>query len=234
MTAARARLWAVLAAAGAGVRFGGELPKQYHQILGRPVIHWSLAPLLARGDIAGVVVLIANRDEHWSGCRPADPRVRTVEGGSTRAASVINGLAALAGEAADDDWIIVHDAARPCLAEADLDHLIRRLGDEPVGGLLALPVADTLKREAGGRVADTVDRQRLWRALTPQMFRYGALRAALTATPDVTDESAALERAGQRPVLVPGRGDNLKAVSYTHLTLPTTCNLCRSRWSPYH
>jgi 2-C-methyl-D-erythritol 4-phosphate cytidylyltransferase len=221
VTAARARLWAVLAAAGAGVRFGGELPKQYHRILGRPVIHWSLAPLLARSDLADIVVLIANRDEHWSACRPVDSRVRTVEGGSTRAASVINGLEALADQADDDDWIIVHDAARPCLAAADLDHLIRRLWDEPVGGLLALPVADTLKREAGGRVAGTVDRQRLWRALTPQMFRYGPLRAALTATPDVTDESAALERAGHRPVLVPGRGDNLKVTTQDDLAQAT-------------
>lgn len=213
MSVPRARLWAVLAAAGSGVRFGAEVPKQYQPILGRPVIRWSLAPLLARSELVGLIVVLAQRDEHWSACEPEDARVTTIVGGPTRASSVANGLEALAGAALDSDWVIVHDAARPCLAESDLDVLIRRLHDEPVGGLLGVPVADTLKREAGGRVAETVDRQRLWRALTPQMFRYGLLRAALAAAPDVTDEAAALERAGHRPLLVAGRGDNIKVTT---------------------
>ena len=208
-----ARLWAVLAAAGSGVRFGADRPKQYHDLRGTAVIRWSLAPFLARSDLAGILVVVAAGDEYWSGCRPQDERIETIPGGSTRAASVANAVAALAGRADEDDWVIVHDAARPCLTGADLDQLIRRLADEPDGGLLGVPVADTLKREAGGRVAATVDRSRLWRALTPQMFRFGLLREALAAASGVTDEAGAMEQAGHRPVLVPGRGDNIKVTT---------------------
>lgn len=213
MTTPAGRLWAVLPAAGSGVRFGGGTPKQYQQIQGRAMLAWSLAPLLARDDLAGVVVALAPGDEHWDGCRPDDERVVSVVGGATRAGSVASALAALAPRAADTDWIIVHDAARPCLAASDLGRLIERLADDPVGGLLAVPVTDTIKREADGRVAATVDRRGLWRALTPQMFRYGPLRDALAVSPDVTDEAAALEQAGHRPLLVPGRSDNIKVTT---------------------
>jgi 2-C-methyl-D-erythritol 4-phosphate cytidylyltransferase len=224
----QARLWAVLAAAGSGVRFGAGEPKQYRVIQGRPIIGWSLAPFLARADLAGILVVVAAGDEHWSRCRPDDPRVETVTGGRTRAASVSNALAGLAERAEALDWVLVHDAARPCLTDTDLDHLIRRLADEPVGGLLAAPIADTLKQEAGGRVAATVERSRLWRALTPQMFRYGLLCDALDANPDVTDESAAIERAGHRPLLVPGRGDNIKVTTREDYVLADAVLAARS------
>lgn len=228
MSGPRARLWAVLAAAGSGVRFGAGEPKQYQLIQDRPIIRWSLAPFLARPDLAGILVVVAAGDEHWSKCRPDDARVETVTGGATRSASVANALAGLAGRADELDWIIVHDAARPCLTAADLDHLVRRLADERVGGLLAAPIADTLKREAGGRVAATVERSRWWRALTPQMFRYGLLREALNAAPDVTDEAAALERAGHRPLLVTGRGDNIKVTTREDLVLAQAVLAARS------
>jgi len=209
-----ARLWAVVPAAGAGQRFGSDLPKQYQPIGGIPVIRWSLAPLLDRPDVRGVVVALAADDAHGPRIIPEDPRVETTTGGSTRAASVVRALAALADRAAADDWVIVHDAARPCLSGADLTRLIDRLADESVGGLLATPVSDTLKREADGVVSETVDRQGLWRALTPQMFRYSLLRDALAAADgEVTDESSAIERAGLRPVLVKGRGDNIKVTT---------------------
>lgn len=228
MTASTGRLWAVVAAAGTGTRFGAQTPKQYQQIKGRAVILWALAPLLARSDVAGVAVVVAAGDGRWEECRPADDRLATAVGGSTRAASVASGLAAFAGRAADDDWLLVHDAARPCLADEDLDRLIRRLADDPVGGLLAAPVADTLKRERDGRVAATVDRGRLWRALTPQMFRYGLLRGALAAAPDATDEAAAVERAGYRPLLVAGRADNLKVTTREDLALARAVLAARS------
>ena len=229
MSAHPGRLWAVMPAAGAGLRFGAGLPKQYQLIAGVPVIRWSLAPLLDRSDVRGIVVALAADDEHGPRIMPSDPRVETTTGGSTRAASVACALAALADRAAADDWVIVHDAARPCLTGADLERLIVRLADEPVGGLLAAPVSDTLKREDGGAVAETVDRQGLWRALTPQMFRYSLLRDSLAAAAgQVTDESSAIERAGMRPLLVAGRGDNIKVTTRDDLEQATAILADRS------
>ena len=229
MSAHPGRLWAVMPAAGASLRFGAGLPKQYQLIGGVPVIRWSLAPLLGRSDVRGIVVALAADDEHGPRIMPSDPRVETTAGGSTRAASVACALAALADRAGADDWVIVHDAARPCLTGADLEHLIVRLADEPVGGLLAAPVSDTLKREEGGAVAETVDRQGLWRALTPQMFRYSLLRDSLAAAAgQVTDESSAIERAGMRPLLVAGRGDNIKVTTRDDLEQATAILADRS------
>jgi 2-C-methyl-D-erythritol 4-phosphate cytidylyltransferase len=146
---------------------------------------------------------------------PAGVEVRTVPGGAERCHSVLNALELLAGHAAADDWVLVHDAARPCLRPADLACLLDTLAEDPVGGLLAVPVRDTMKRaDIGDRVETTVDRNGLWHALTPQMFRLQALREALgkaiAAGVLVTDEAAAMEWAGHRPRLVAGAGDNLK------------------------
>jgi 2-C-methyl-D-erythritol 4-phosphate cytidylyltransferase len=212
----RARRWAVVVAAGRGERFGGSAPKQYTPLLGRPALAWSLAALLASPAVDGVVVALAPGDKRWKRLPESrDPRVQTCVGGDRREASVANALAALAPQARDGDWVIVHDAARPCLTREDLDALIHATRRDAVGGLLAVPVPDTLKADdGGGRSARTVDRSGLWRALTPQMFRYGLLRRALALCIErergITDEASAVEALGLKPRLVPGRADNIK------------------------
>ena len=211
-----ARLFAVVPAAGRGERFGGRRPKQYVELLGRPVLSWSLGSLLAVSSVRAVIVALSEGDRRFARLPEArDPRVRTCLGGERRELSVANALDALRGEARDEDWVLVHDAARPCLHPSDVRTLVAALADDPVGGLLALPVGDTLKAVAAdGRCERTVPREGLWRALTPQMFRYGVLRRALRLNLEreraVTDEAAAVEALGLRPRLVTGRPDNIK------------------------
>ncbi len=212
----RVRRWAVVVAAGRGRRFGGETPKQYVRLLDRPVLSWSLAALLAVPSIDAVVVALARGDRRWRGIRESsDSRVSTCPGGERREQSVANALEALAHRAQDSDWVLVHDAARPCLRGEDLRGLIKATRSDPVGGLLAVPVTDTLKADDGhGRSSRTAPRELLWRALTPQMFRYGLLKRALALCIDrerlVTDEASAIEALGLRPLLVRGRSDNIK------------------------
>jgi 2-C-methyl-D-erythritol 4-phosphate cytidylyltransferase len=212
----RARRWAVVVAAGRGQRFGGDVPKQYISLLGRPVLSWSLGALLAEPSIEGIVVALARGDRRWRRVAESrDPRVGTCVGGDRREESVANALEALSNRAQDSDWVLVHDAARPCLRREDLAGLIAATRNDPVGGLLAVPVADTLKADDGhGRSSRTAPRELLWRALTPQMFRYGLLKRALALCIDrerpVTDEASAIEALGLRPLLVRGRSDNIK------------------------
>jgi len=214
MTGNEAPLWVVVPAAGSGARFGAERPKQYLPLAGRTVIEWALRPFLGRPGISGIAVVVAPGDSHWSALDLASERVFAVDGGAERAVSVLNGLVELRRRGQPADWVMVHDAARPCLTDGDLDGLIASVGDDQAGGLLAVPVQDTLKREKECRAVETVDRRFIWRALTPQMFRldalYQALSSAIESGATVTDESSAMERAGIRPVLVPGRGDNIK------------------------
>lgn len=216
--------WVVIPAAGSGARFGGDTPKQYLPLAGRTVIQWAMEPFLARDDVAGIVVVVAPEDRVWGTIRPASEKLVTAIGGSQRARSVLNGLEALSDRADSEDWVLVHDAARPCLAGDDLGKLIDVIVGEETGGLLAVPVPDTLKlADAGDRVEATLDRSAVWRALTPQMFRHGplidALRSSLTAGAEVTDESSAMERAGLRPRLVAGRPDNIKITRPEDLVL---------------
>ena len=204
-------LWVVIPAAGIGSRFGDGTPKQYRQLAGKAVIEWALQPFLERTDIAGIVVAVADEDNRWL----TDQKVMIAAGGSERSESVLNALLALREKADDLDWVLVHDAARPCLDSGDLDRLIKTLDGDPVGGLLATPVHDTLKRGDGdGRVESTVERRGLWRAMTPQMFRYGllvrAVGKAVAGQLGVTDESMAVELLGERPILIQGRADNMK------------------------
>jgi len=192
-----------------------DVPKQYLRIAGRTILEHALAPLLARSDVAGGVVTLAADDQYWPGL-PAGLRaqVAVAPGGVERCESVLSGLRALA-RASEGDWVLVHDAARPCLDAADLERLITECRLDAVGGLLAVPLADTLKRgDDDTRVLDTVPREGLWRAQTPQMFRHGrlvqALEAALAAGERPTDEAAAIERLGMRPRLVRGSSLNIK------------------------
>lgn len=219
-----ARAWAVVPAAGSGRRMGAPTAKQYLILHGRPLLAHALAPLLACQRIEAVVLVVAPDDTRWQEAISPGPRILTAPGGAERCHSVLNGLEALADRAAAEDWVLVHDAARPCLPAADVDALFEQLAQDPVGGLLALPLADTLKQaDDQGHVLGTVPREGLWRALTPQMFRYGLLRAALAsavaAGVAVTDEAAAMERAGHRPALVAGSGANLKVTTPEDLAL---------------
>jgi 2-C-methyl-D-erythritol 4-phosphate cytidylyltransferase len=285
------RYWLVMPAAGVGRRFGNTKPKQYAPLQGRTVIEWALAPFLADPSCAGVSVSLAADDPYWGEVaeRLAKLPGRTPElifagGGVERSHSVRKGLAALGTRAAADDWVLVHDAARPCLSPSDLQHLLDRLRSHPLGGLLATPAADTLKRastepgtsadsrasatprssaerrkrtyirtephsatesrtndqpgpgaqprpsaeplaipNADPEVAQTIDRAGLWRALTPQMFRYellcDALDRAIANGRLPTDEAQALEWVGEHPVLVQGSAANIKITSADDLVL---------------
>jgi 2-C-methyl-D-erythritol 4-phosphate cytidylyltransferase len=220
------RLWALIPAAGVGRRMGGDVPKQYLPLGGKTVLEHALDALARHPAIDGLV-LVLGADDPRAPTFPDQVQGKPLmlaTGGVERSDSVLNGLEWLAGQADDQDWVLVHDAARPCLRREDLDRLIETLRDHPVGGLLAVPVRDTMKRaDAGNTVRETVDRDDLWHALTPQMFRLGPLREALRAARaqglPVTDDASAMERAGHAPLLVEGHGDNLKITRPEDLAL---------------
>ena len=217
------RHFAIVPAAGSGARFGAEKPKQYLDLLGRPLIYHTLAVLTACPDIERVWVVLSPDDRDWNqhDWSELGPKLETLRcGGTTRAESVTNGLQAAAMVATDADWVLVHDAARPCLSLAMLDALFSELAEDPVGGILAVPVADTIKRaDAKQRVAATEPRDGLWQAQTPQMFRYGQLKKALEMTSNVTDEAGAIEAAGLKPRLVKADSTNLKVTYPADLAL---------------
>jgi 2-C-methyl-D-erythritol 4-phosphate cytidylyltransferase len=209
------RCFALVPCAGIGARSGAGVPKQYALIAGRAMVAHTLAALARVPRIVETLVVLAPDDERFEACvtglAPGNWRALRC-GGASRAASVAAGLAALAeGGARDVDWVLVHDAARCLVEPAWVERLIDACFDDAVGGLLALPLADTLKQEHQGRVAATLDRQGKWAAQTPQMFRLGMLRAALAAAgPDVTDEASAIEAQGRAPLLVAGELANFK------------------------
>ena len=203
---------ALVPAAGFGARMGIEMPKQYLDLAGQPMIWHAISTLCACPDIKTVFVVLAPADEYfaqydWSHCE--DKLVTLYCGGATRAESVANGL--LVSELEGDDWVLVHDAARPCLTQSLLNKMIAELRDDPVGGILAAPVADTLKRaDAQQRIACTVPREGLWQAQTPQMFRAGLLAEGLARSSNVTDEASAIEALGLQPKLVASDSNNFK------------------------
>ncbi|MEW6514493.1 MAG: 2-C-methyl-D-erythritol 4-phosphate cytidylyltransferase [Pseudomonadota bacterium] len=206
--------YALIPAAGGGSRMTAECPKQYLSLAGKPLIWHALKTLVNVTAIERVFVVLASDDMYWGKYDWTDFAGGLVVlrcGGATRAESVTNGLRAMREHVAADDWVLVHDAARCCLTVAHVEKLIAEIGGDPVGGLLAVPVADTLKRgEEGQRVAATVSRENLWQAQTPQMFRHGMLLDALECAPAVTDEASAIEALGLRPRLVAADATNLK------------------------
>lgn len=211
-----ARVWAVVPAAGRGTRFGGDLPKQYLVVDGAPLIAHALTALFAHDAVEGAVVPVSENDPDWPGWTEfAGKAVQSCIGGATRAASVLAGLQALPGSVRADDFVLVHDGARPNLSLTDLSHLMERGRNDPVGAILAAPVRDTLKRAGDdGGIDATEPRERLWRAFTPQLFRRmqltRALESALADGVEVTDEAMAMERLGLRPLLVEGSESNFK------------------------
>lgn len=210
------RYWAVLPAAGAGSRMGSTLPKQYLSLCGKTVIENTLERLLAFSPLEKLVVVVAKDDTYWPKIPIGQhPKLQAVAGGSERVHSVLNGLKHLSQWADDGDWVLVHDVARPCVRLSDISALIEQLKDHSVGGILACPALDTMKRSnAASELQGTVSREHLWHALTPQMFRLGPLREALESVlakgDIVTDEAAAMESFGYTPLLVPGSRDNIK------------------------
>jgi 2-C-methyl-D-erythritol 4-phosphate cytidylyltransferase len=236
------RFHALIPAAGAGTRVGGETPKQYLPLAGKAMLAHAIDALLAEPRIASVLVVVGAADMRWPAVAAAvgADRKHSVEfatiGGATRFDSVRNGLAALVSRADAEDWVLVHDAARPCVSADELSSLIGTLQGDDVGGLLALPLTDTIKRAHAGRVERTLARDGLWRALTPQMFRLALLRRACDAAAATdeseppTDEAMAIERLGLQPRLVPGAATNIKVTHEADLALAEA--IFRSRAAP--
>lgn len=217
--------WCVIPAAGAGARMGGTTPKQYLQLLGKPMLLRTMERIANHPRVGGLVVALARDDERWPGLVMCQGKtVLTATGGAERAHSVLAALDVLEPLVRPDEIVIVHDAARPAVRHDDLDRLLDAAQAHAVGALLAVPIADTLKRAgAENEVEATVPRENLWRALTPQAFRFGALRDALTDAVvrglAPTDESNSLEVLGKKPLLVEGCADNLKVTRAADLAL---------------
>lgn len=215
------RYWVIVPAAGSGSRMQQDVPKQYLGLLGKTILEHTLAIFVDSLEAAQIVVCLAPSDEHFAKLEVSS-RVETAVGGASRAESVLNGLCAI--DAKGQDWVLVHDAARPCLSKHLLMRLVESLADDQVGGILAVHAKDTLK-QAGEkqRIASTIDRAEVWQAQTPQMFRYGKLKdslsRAMSANAEITDEASALEWAGYAPRLVEGDARNIKVTTPDDLLL---------------
>jgi len=211
-----ARYWVVIPAAGVGKRMAVDKPKQYISVNNKTIIEHTIDCFIKREEIEAVVVVISKTDEYWLALEIAKhKKIITAPGGDERYQSVFNGLQALKDKAKDDDWVLVHDAARPCLSQSAIDRLMINLRSHDVGGILAMPCRDTMKRaNEAGEIIDTVERESLWHAQTPQMFRYEKLFSAIEKILNedivVTDEAMAMEMAGYKPLLVQGHQENIK------------------------
>lgn len=220
-------VWAIVPAAGIGRRMQAKVPKQYLNVNGRPIIETSVGRIGALRFINRIVVMLNPEDTIWPTLALAKhPKIVCQTGGENRYQSVLNGLRYLSTMAADDDWVLVHDAARPCVRLADIYRLMEAIHNHPVGGLLGAPVDSTLKRVgADSEVVETVDRSGLWAAFTPQVFRFRLLLEALEAvdksSKTVTDEATAVEQLGYRPRMVEGNRDNIKVTQPDDLGLAT-------------
>lgn len=216
------RLWAVIPAAGTGRRMGGAIPKQYLSLAGFCVLDITLRAILDETAIDGVFVAVATEDDHFAGCYHASAVTR-INGGPDRARSVFNVLDYLRGDCSPDDWVLVHDAARPCIRQNKLKQLVETVARQDCGAILAAPVVDTLKLAQQGRVTSTVDRSHLWQAHTPQIFRLGelhhAIQQCLQQGFEITDEASAMEQIGKPPVIVPDSRDNIKITEADDLVL---------------
>ncbi len=217
------RFWAVVPAAGVGKRMNADRPKQYLELAGKTVIEHTLLRLLSANIFTAVAVAISKEDPYWPELDVSvHEQVITADGGKERADSVLSALKSIRDLASDEDWVLVHDAARPCITATDINLLIDTLRTDDVGGILALSSHDTLKDVEGKNIVGTLDRSHIWRALTPQMFKYGSLKNALEiaeGNPAITDEASALELQGLQPKIVEGRPDNIKITRPEDLAL---------------
>lgn len=220
MSGRQPKFWALVPAAGKGARMKSNVPKQYLKLGHQSVLEHTLDSLFSCPAIAGIVLVLSANDRYWTklNYRLTSEHIRgpleIVAGGTKRYDSVLSGLRHLSGIADPDDRVLVHDAARPCVRRQDIELLIERVGQSPDGGLLGMPVADTMKRIKNEQVISTVEREGLWHALTPQLFPLGILQLALSAAIEkgqrITDEAFAMEQAGYHPLMVEGRADNIK------------------------
>ena len=233
------RYWVIIPAAGVGQRMGVARPaKQYMSIADTTVIQASISCFLRHAKISAIVVALHAQDQSWSRLKiPTDKPIYTVTGGETRASSVQLALQRVMQEAKDDDFVLVHDAARPCLQSSDLNRLMQELAEDEVGGILAMPISDTIKQaktnltenkqinSGNAEITTTIDRSSLWKAFTPQMFRVAKLNKALKYCFEnniqITDEASALEALGLAVKLVQGREDNIKITSCLLYTSPS-------------
>lgn len=219
------RCWVIIPAAGVGARMAADRPKQYLSLAGKTVLEHTLARFIGHAAVSGIVVALSDNDPYWPELRiESNKPLWRAGGGAERCHSVLNALELLSQHADQEDWVLVHDAARPCVRTGDLDTLMERVREHPVGGLLAVPVRDTMKRaDIAHEVQETVERNHLWHALTPQMFRLGMLREALQQALRqqllVTDDSSAIELTGRHPLLVEGHADNIKITRPEDLAL---------------
>ncbi len=213
------KIWAIVPAAGVGSRVGAAVPKQYIRVNGLSVIEHTLNKLAACESIEKIIVALSQEDEHFINLSTINAHpIQIVEGGKERSDSVLSALEYLKTIADDNDWVLVHDAARPCVLTEDINRLISKLKPHEVGGILGLPVKDTMKRVTGSKmkaqIVETIDRENMWHALTPQMFRIGTLYDAITECHKnkliVTDEASAIEQLGLKPAIVEGRASNIK------------------------
>lgn len=208
--------WLIVPAAGKGQRFGSHIPKQYLPLLGKTVMECTLNRLSQLALIKQIIIPIHPQDNIARTLAFSQPqKLLFCDGGAERADSVLAGLDFIASQAQDNDWVLVHDVARPCVQLSDIENLIHTLKDDPIGGILAHPVRDTIKQaNSHNHIIATVPRQQLWQAFTPQMFRfsvlYQALKQAKTQSLTVTDEASAVELLGYQPKLIMGAQDNLK------------------------
>jgi 2-C-methyl-D-erythritol 4-phosphate cytidylyltransferase len=217
------RIWAIVPAAGVGKRMLADRPKQYLELAGKTVIEHTLSRLLQADIFTAIAVAVSEEDPYWPELSISQHKsIITAPGGKERSDSVLSGLKTIREQASDDDWVLVHDAARPCITASDIHHLIDTLVNDDVGGILALASPDTLKQVQGNGITGTLDRNHVWRALTPQMFRYGMLKTALEQTQGnqtITDDASALELKGLQPKIVEGRPDNIKITRPEDLAL---------------
>lgn len=222
---AKQAFWAVVPAAGIGRRMNSAIPKQYLRLNGLEVLAWTLQRLQSLSCLQGIILVLHPQDEYYKTyLAERFPAVRCVPGGNERVHSVLAGLQALSEHLADNDWVLVHDAVRPCVALSDLSKLTRELADDAVGGILASPVKDTLKMtDQEGFIKQTLNRENCWLAATPQMFRFQLLQQALMQALEdgaiVTDEASALERLNYPVRVLSGRSDNIKITSEEDLSL---------------
>jgi 2-C-methyl-D-erythritol 4-phosphate cytidylyltransferase len=216
---------AIVPAAGIGKRAGGAIPKQYQQLHERTVLDWTLSRLLEVAQIHDITVAISADDPYWQESSfVTHERIRTVNGGSERCYSVLNALKAIGQTVNDSQWVLVHDAARPCVRLNDIENLINSVKTHDQGGILAMRVRDTMKMgDDANNIIRTIERQNLWHALTPQLFRHADLQRAIESALDdgfeVTDEASAIEHAGMSPLLVESSGDNIKITHPEDMTL---------------